>query len=444
MLAMIIAILLLSCQIASATVVVQIDSFTFDALSDVPASFGPEIPTEGLSGLLVIAEPASACSPLKIPDFIEELSQPWVALISRSQGESDDCTFDVKVRNAENAGAAAAIVYDDIYENLIIMAKPASHPDPTISSVFISQKSGMLLQKLYAPGYTQVYISAMSDMVWMSMIISTLAGFFAVSVVVTAFYLARRPVAGMEGDDDEEEGVGAGGGASGTRPRRRQGLNAEQLRLLPVIVHQAEDASSGNDESSSSPTVTRAAATASSGAPGDWHTAGDTKRVCAICLELYEPNDKLRLLPCQHRYHKECVDQWLTTRKPFCPVCKTDASTLTAAMAQQQQEGVDLEAGGTSASESARSWVLRSGNEACENIRRAAQRVLESRFLTTWARPNNNSGNSGSGAGGAQNSGEEARVRLLPLADSSQRGGSSASIATAVEIEPSTSSSANV
>lgn len=90
-------ILLLCCQISSATVVVQVDSFTFDALSDLPASFGPAIPNEGLSGLLVLADPSSACSKLKVPDFVKEISQPWIALISRSQGESDKCTFDVKV-----------------------------------------------------------------------------------------------------------------------------------------------------------------------------------------------------------------------------------------------------------------------------------------------------------------------------------------------------------
>ncbi|KAG7673845.1 putative Receptor homology region, transmembrane domain- and RING domain-containing protein 1 [Nannochloris sp. 'desiccata'] len=423
-------ILLLCCQISFAAVVVQIDSFSFDALSDMPASFGPEIPNEGLSGLLVLADPSSACSPLKIPDFAKESSQPWIALISRSQGESDDCTFDVKVRNAETAGAAAAIVYDDIYENLIIMAKPSSHPDPLIPSVFVSQKSGMLLQKLYAPGYTQVYISSISDMIWMSMIISTLAGFFAVSVVITAFYLARRPVAGMGGEEDEEEGggeEGAGGGAGGTRPRRRQGMNADQLRLLPVIVHQAEDASSNNEESSP---VTGATASANAVIDGEWHTAGDTKRVCAICLELYEPKDKLRLLPCQHRYHKECIDQWLTTRGALCPVCKHDASTgsaattITTTMTSTQLEGADLEAGEGS-SGSRRRGLFSEDGSARGNIRRAAQRVLESRLLS-WARPGTNSG-VGAGAGGnsssviENNSGEEARVRLLPLAESNQR-----------------------
>jgi len=333
------------------------------------------------------------------------------------------------------------------------MAKPSSHPDPKIPSVFVSQKSGMLLQNLYTPGYTQVYMSAMSEMLWMSMIISTLAGFFAVSVVVTAFYLARRPVAGMVGEEDEEHGgVGhAGGGAAGARPRRRQAMNAEQLRLLPVIVHQPEDASSGNEEGSP---VTGVQASANATLGEDWHTAGDTKRVCAICLELYEPNDKLRLLPCQHRYHKECIDQWLTSRGALCPVCKHDASTVSPAT---QAEGADLEAGEGSSGGRRRGLSLLSEEGSIrENIRRASQRVRD--FSTRYrsmsgrlfARPGSSSSSSSGVSGGSDRSNTEVsegtRARLLPLADSNQRSGSTSA---AVEIrqqlqeEPSSSSLGN-
>ena len=44
---------------------------------------------------------------------------------------------------------------------------------------------------------------------------------------------------------------------------------------------------------------------------------------CAICLNDFEIEDRLRKLPCAHRFHVECVDPWFA-RHTSCPTCKAD------------------------------------------------------------------------------------------------------------------------
>jgi len=51
----------------------------------------------------------------------------------------------------------------------------------------------------------------------------------------------------------------------------------------------------------------------------DPSTGGD--RECRICLETLQAGDRLRILPCLHRYHSSCVEQWLS-RNRQCPLCK--------------------------------------------------------------------------------------------------------------------------
>ena len=39
---------------------------------------------------------------------------------------------------------------------------------------------------------------------------------------------------------------------------------------------------------------------------------GEDYKRCSICLVDFSGKEKLRLLPCMHRFHPECIDPWLS------------------------------------------------------------------------------------------------------------------------------------
>lgn len=51
---------------------------------------------------------------------------------------------------------------------------------------------------------------------------------------------------------------------------------------------------------------------------------------CVICMGDFSVGEQLRILPCMHSYHKDCIDDWLM-RSFTCPSCMepVDAALLT-------------------------------------------------------------------------------------------------------------------
>ena len=42
---------------------------------------------------------------------------------------------------------------------------------------------------------------------------------------------------------------------------------------------------------------------------------------CSVCLGKFVEDESLKLLPCSHKFHKECIETWLS-RSGMCPICK--------------------------------------------------------------------------------------------------------------------------
>ena len=55
-------------------------------------------------------------------------------------------------------------------------------------------------------------------------------------------------------------------------------------------------------------------------------TADDAsgKLACSICTEDFVRGEDIRLLPCDHRFHPDCVDPWLLNVSGTCPLCRID------------------------------------------------------------------------------------------------------------------------
>jgi Ring finger domain len=58
-------------------------------------------------------------------------------------------------------------------------------------------------------------------------------------------------------------------------------------------------------------------------APHDGTTEDGTLG-CSICTEDFTKGEEVRVLPCNHKFHPDCVDPWLLNVSGTCPLCRID------------------------------------------------------------------------------------------------------------------------
>jgi len=142
------------------------------SIEGVLSSGGPTLEAGGVAGRLVVSNPdifacngvASSSNTLLQTVFMAPNGVRPIALIERSSPEladTEQCTFEEKVRAVQAAGAVAAVVFDYKDEGPLVMSYP--HPDEVqIPAVFISHAAGVALVEAMSTAPTVHPITVLS------------------------------------------------------------------------------------------------------------------------------------------------------------------------------------------------------------------------------------------------------------------------------------------
>ncbi|KAK7069112.1 E3 ubiquitin-protein ligase rnf13 [Halocaridina rubra] len=254
---------------ADVVVISTITNKTETSIPDFPATFGPPLPLAGFKGYATRVEPETACTLPNPPPNVTGIGGPWIAIVRRY-----NCTFVEKVLNSQRAGYGAVIIYNVHSNALQPMSADGRGDGVIIPSVFIGYDDALMILENFQ--YDKGFILDLTDD--MPFNLQNYLVPFAITIGICFIVMLTFMIVKCVRD---------------YRRSRRHRLSSRSLKKLPV--HKFKK--------------------------------GDPYECCAVCLEDYVDNDKLRVLPCSHAYHCKCIDPWLTKNRRVCPVCKRKVIT---------------------------------------------------------------------------------------------------------------------
>ncbi|XP_058856672.1 E3 ubiquitin-protein ligase RNF128-like isoform X3 [Acipenser ruthenus] len=241
--------------------------------------YGLDSPLHGASG--VVGIPSSPDLDACEADTHFNVSEaPWIALIERG-----NCTFTDKIKVAVRNGASAVVIFN--VHGTGNETRPMVHNGAKDTvAIMVGNSKGMEIVQLMHSG-AQVTLTikvGKQHGPWMShySVFFISISFFIVTAAIVGyfiFYSARRLH------------------TSRALNRRQKQLKADAMKAIGQLEVRTLK-------------------------PGDKEIGADADS-CAVCIEVYKLNDVVRILTCNHLFHKTCIDPWLLEHRT-CPMCKCD------------------------------------------------------------------------------------------------------------------------
>ena len=310
----------------------------------VTATFGPQsYPGAGVNGSVTIPVPPNGCT--------APSNDVSGTIVLATRGE---CDFIDKVRTAQTAGAIAVVVANDQGEHLFKMySSDEDTSDVIIPSVFVTTGTGNAL-----PGST-IVLNATGECArpLPRVLASDAPPALARARVGPARILSSPPSPMLTsalarcraddfGDDDFMHPYFFMAivllGLSVTLACT---LTATLVGYLAVIFKKRRQRSECRRAVQKLKTKSYTAPVLAEGETED-------PTPCTICLEDFVVGEKLKVLPCGHQYHQECIEPWLLEKSSLCPLCKqnitagADFHAPTPPPAERGSSSSRLESGG--------------------------------------------------------------------------------------------------
>ncbi|RKP27351.1 hypothetical protein SYNPS1DRAFT_26993 [Syncephalis pseudoplumigaleata] len=278
---------------------------------------------------------------------VPRMAHGWIALIERG-----GCGFIEKIRHAQAAGASAAIVGDHEGIGLIAMIADAwlmvarrgrigrAHSCRVPAPQLLSQSAApchregdlhhgedhrrhvlVMVGQASAAGHSQLLTALIDgvhrftyDSFLASWLFYTALLYIVMSMLWAVWHVLYGPVQLSRFQDalttlrTASNGAAAHAAGTPTSPAEHARHALHQLRMdLQSMWRRLDSWRAAEEQVRQLPLVPFSTAEAS--AIDDFPTR------CAVCLDDFVDGDRLRLLPCRHRFHAGCVDRWLITQR---------------------------------------------------------------------------------------------------------------------------------